>query len=77
MIHAHAMKRLNEISEEDAKAEGCWYGKGCGEIDPPLGNDLFPNLWESIYGKDSFDNRYVWAIEFEQISKEEAINEHI
>lgn len=34
----------------------------------------FWNLWESIYGKDSFDNRYVWVIEFEPISKEEAIN---
>lgn len=67
--------RLNEISEEDAKAEGCWYGKGCGEVDPPLGNDLFPNLWESIYGKGSFNNDYVWAIEFEKITKEEAYND--
>ncbi|TDA64312.1 hypothetical protein E0765_06240 [Sulfuricurvum sp. IAE1] len=34
----------------------------------------FKTLWESIYGDRSFDNRYVWVTEFEQISKEEAIN---
>lgn len=67
------IERLNEISEEDAIAEGCWYGVGSREIDPPLGKDLFPNLWESIYGNGSFDNRYVWVIEFELISKEEAM----
>lgn len=67
------IERLNEISEEDAKAEGCWYGKGWGEVDPPLGNDLFPNLWESIYGEGSFNDDYVWVIEFEKISKEEAM----
>lgn len=69
------IERLNEISEEDAIAEGCWYGVGSREIDPPLGNDLFPNLWESIYGNGSFDNRYVWVIKFERISKEEAMSE--
>jgi len=69
------IERLNEISEEDAIAEGCYYGKGGGEVDPPAGNDLFPNLWESIYGKDSFNDDYVWVIEFEKISKEEATNE--
>lgn len=34
----------------------------------------FCSLWESINGKNSFDNRWVWVIEFELISKEEAIN---
>lgn len=37
-------------------------------------DEAFASLWESIYGKDSFDNRYVWVIEFERISKEEAMS---
>lgn len=61
--------RLNEISEEDAEKEGikCWSGESA------LIN--FMTLWESIYGDGSFDNRYVWVIEFERISKEEAMSE--
>lgn len=38
-------------------------------------DEAFASLWESIYGNGSFDNRYVWVIEFEQISKEEAYHE--
>ena len=85
------IERLNEISEEDAKAEGV---EEIFFYEEPFYRDyryylkklkvatVFPNakksfetLWESIYGKDSFDNRYVWVIEFEQISKEEAMSE--
>lgn len=77
------IERLNEISEEDAIAEGIErfksgfksYGKHFCEntICPPI--ESFSRLWESIYGNGSFDNRYVWVIDFEQISKEEAHNE--
>jgi len=35
--------------------------------------EAFCALWESINGKNSFDNRYVFVIELELISKEEAI----
>lgn len=84
------IERLNEISEEDAKAEGV---EEIFFYEDPFYRDyryslkklkvatVFPNakksfetLWESIYGNGSFDNRYVWVIEFERISKEEAIN---
>ena len=74
------VERLNEISEEDAISEGIEhfksgfksYGKHFCEntICHPI--ESFSRLWESIYGNGSFDNRYVWVIEFEQISKEEA-----
>lgn len=78
------IERLNEISEEDAIKEGLlrieeddgvWYPDYIkwGRL-YKYANSSFQTLWESIYGKDSFDNRYVWVIEFERISKEEAIN---
>jgi hypothetical protein len=66
------VERLQDISEEDAKAEGArrsvwgphdrWYG-----AKPRLGfaadyRHGFFNLWESIYGTELFDlNPYVWV----------------
>jgi hypothetical protein len=77
------VERLNEISKEDAVKEGIEhfksgfksYGKHFCEntICPPI--ESFSRLWESINGKNSFDNRWVPVYEFKQISKEEAINE--
>lgn len=74
------VERLNEISEEDAIKEGIErfksgfksYGNGFCEntICPPI--ESFSRLWESINGKNSFDDRWVWVLEFELISKEEA-----
>lgn len=85
------IERLNEISEEDAKAEGIdiksvndldvahYMGYTCdayvGYYDHEYTISAFAKLWESIYGNGSFDNRYVWVIEFERISKEEAYRE--
>lgn len=70
------IERLNEISADDACKEGLdwkdyWCDNGQSINDP---REWFKTLWESIYGNGSFDNRYVWVIEFEVISKEEAIN---
>lgn len=79
------IERLNEISEEDAIKEGLlrieeddgvWYPDYIkwGRL-YKYAKSSFQTLWESIYGKDSFDNRYVWVTEFERISKEEAMSE--
>lgn len=66
------VERLNDISQEDAHAEGMeltgWrptYSDpdSGGEVWTPYDN--FAQLWESIYGEGSWqDNPYVWVIEF-------------
>ncbi|GKV88473.1 hypothetical protein PEC301619_04550 [Pectobacterium carotovorum subsp. carotovorum] len=59
------VERLNDISEEDAKAEGA--PTECCVIGYKhfLG---FRTLWKSIYGAESWnENPWVWVIEFKQI----------
>lgn len=74
------VERLNEISEEDARAEGVSIAKsedgssGYGEIE---GLGRFPqyslrwgfeHLWESINGEGSWAaNPWVWVVEFKRI----------
>lgn len=64
------VERLQDISEEDAKAEGVelndWY---MGDPPPcaPFKHG-YSQLWESINGLGSWDaNPYVWVIEFRRI----------
>lgn len=63
------VERLNDISNDDAKSEGCWYGRGGGTPDKALTpSDQFPTLWEEIYGDGSWSsNPWVWVIEFKRI----------
>lgn len=40
-------------------------------VKPPLGPSpatAFSKLWESIYGPGSFDDRWVWVVEFERVT---------
>ncbi|WP_131024169.1 morphogenetic protein [Klebsiella variicola] len=63
------VERLNSISDADAKAEGCCYGRG-GCIPDFAVNpaDHFPTLWASIYGEESWKaNPWVWVIEFKRV----------
>lgn len=70
------VERLNNISQEDAQAEGMeltgWrptYSDpdSGGEVWTPYDN--FAQLWESIYGEESWKaNPWVWVIEFKRIS---------
>lgn len=84
------IERLNEIEYDDVLSEGfpidnyemkqtdkLYSADMHGEVDfeEDRAFEWFTEFWESIYGNSSFDNRYVWVIEFERISKEEAINE--
>ncbi|MES0345712.1 hypothetical protein KDV22_09985 [Citrobacter koseri] len=71
------VERLNDISEEDARAEGIIDGGclNCGEPEPcgcvnqqPDATDAFAYLWQSIYGQENWDaNPWVWVIEFRRI----------
>lgn len=63
------VERLNSISDADAKAEGCCYGRGGGVPDFAVTPaDHFPTLWASIYGEESWkSNPWVWVIEFKRV----------
>lgn len=69
LITGVRVERLQDISEQDARAEGCAYGKGNGEIDLAVRpENHFPTLWASIYGADGWQaNPWVWVIEFERM----------
>ncbi|ENR1383078.1 hypothetical protein ACETT8_004488 [Yersinia enterocolitica] len=69
LITGVRVERLNDISDVDAAAEGCAYGKGNGEIDLAVRpENHFPTLWASIYGAESWQaNPWVWVIEFERM----------
>lgn len=75
------VERLNEISEEDVRAEGIEVEDTYVMLDS--GKTVccnltmrasFSLLWESIYGDGSFNNRWIPVYEYELVSKEEAIN---
>ena len=75
LITGVRVERLNDISEEDARAEGITDGGciNCGECEPcgcehpaPDATEMFAHLWQSIYGDANwFSNPWVWVIEFE------------
>ncbi|MGP1125036.1 hypothetical protein [Serratia sp. CY56464] len=67
-ITAVRVERLNDISEEDAKAEGVAPSQHI--ITPPeaLYRVGFLKLWQSIYGEESWGaNPWVWAISFRRV----------
>lgn len=69
LITGVRVERLQDISEQDAMAEGCAYGKGDGEIDLAVRpENHFPTLWASIYGAENWQaNPWVWCITFERM----------
>ncbi|MGG4624019.1 hypothetical protein ACLPHD_06555 [Serratia odorifera] len=81
-ITAVRVERLNDISQEEAQAEGMgltgWVpsysnpdNAGFDETFTPYDN--FAMLWESIYGVDSWNaNPWVWVIEFRRVGGSDA-----
>lgn len=65
------VERLNDISEQDALAEGIDDGTSpaaiaVGWFEKP--RKAFRRLWERIYGQESWDsNPWVWVVEFKQV----------
>ena len=79
-VTAIRMERLNDISEDDADAEGVLacdgmfddadYCRIAKEIGSAIGDlkPCFIQLWQSIYGPNSWSlNPWVWVIEFKVI----------
>ena len=77
-------EKLQDISNEDAIAEGCSvygpFGEYKGAPHPATGmhrayrnpKDAFRSIWEFINGKDSWKNNpWVWVYEYERIEKPE------
>nr|WP_278810158.1 hypothetical protein [Obesumbacterium proteus] len=64
------VERLNDISNEDAKAEGypAELAADGGYYDPFL---WLRNLWDGIYPEQSFKhNPWVWVIEFKRVQEQ-------
>lgn len=68
-ITAVRVERLQDISEDDALAEGVTFKN---PVNPGhaarMGREAFAELWQSINGPDSWDeNPWVWVIEFKRV----------
>ena len=67
------VERLQDISEEDARAEGCHGETQQGTADFPTegvksASEDYADLWESINEEKSWDlNPWVWVIEFKRV----------
>jgi len=74
------VEKVQDISEEDALAEGCrglsWYrhpSSGIVTDDGLLPSEEFRDLWDSINAKRGHSwetNPFVWVIEFKRIKKD-------
>jgi hypothetical protein len=68
-ITAVRVERLQEISEADAKAEGCIVDPWHYPCSLTPGKSTYCTLWESINGPGSWEaNPWVWVIEFRRIA---------
>lgn len=65
------VQRLQEISEDDAQAEGCApVVEDGGFVDCGTRKTTFSRMWNSIYAAKGFgwdENPWVWVIEFEAV----------
>ncbi len=74
------VQRLQDITPEDAIAEGCCPSVGSGFDDPvvlrraaklvggPYPRGIFAQLWESIYGDESWEkNGWAWVADFDLV----------
>lgn len=65
------VERLHDISEEDARAEGCTHtgiGRHIAADEIETAREQFERLWQSINGEDSWNaNPLVWVIEFRRV----------
>lgn len=75
-VESVRVERLQDISEDDAKAEGVISRPEGGSIEYSFGNSwywdakgAFRNLWESLYSPESWNaNPFVWVVSFKVLS---------
>lgn len=61
------VERVQDISEEDAKAEGCVSDDGA-PVDGTAASERFALLWDSINGPGAWQrNDWVWVLEFRKV----------
>jgi hypothetical protein len=76
------IERLQDISEEDARAEGveqcggfmtpsgCWMNYGKSGPSCKTARESFQTLWISVYGAESWAaNPWVWVTEFKRVTQ--------
>ena len=62
------VERLQDISEADARAEGCQLVQAGGTV-IDRASDQYAALWETINGPGSWDaNPWVWVVEFKRVT---------
>lgn len=86
MVTDVRVERLQDITEDGARSEGCFHGPlfdGCNDFMVPALHS-FQSVWDSTVKKTDRDthgweaNPWVWVIEFERCEKpEEAMHEKI
>lgn len=74
-VTAVRVEQLQEISYDDAKAEGAEFWRNDGALTelPPCSAHRyeFEDLWTSIYGADSWNaNPWVWAVSFRRLDQQ-------
>lgn len=64
------VERVQDISEEDAEAEGVGFFREHPDFDETLtARELFKVLWEHTYGPDAWAQPWVWVLEFRRLEK--------
>lgn len=64
------VERLNDISEDQALAEGVTFSPVKPQRQSTMGRDAFADLWASINGFESWEaNPWVWVVEFKRIEQ--------
>ena len=62
-VTAVRVEQLQDISESDAMAEGCYTDPACPAY------DAYRSLWEQINGPGSWNaNPWVWVVEFKRVT---------
>lgn len=65
------IERLQDITEEDARAEGVTPDEGMAGVTPTMYRDAFRDLWDSINGDRApwRSNPWLWVVSFKRVEE--------